>query len=207
MKVRCDRCSIQEKESVVYRTWLVPVSATHSVLMFVFPDSSYSWDTQICPRCARWTLRYWVQVRWRLRIGRFLSKILAPRSGYGYGCLRCATSWYFANPHVTDLPALRPLNAALLDSRSVAAPDWPFVHEDPSSKILGKNMGCFPLCKLCWSEITPTDRLPYYEQLWDKWQGMATNPSFVFEGVSAFGGLEQDAEGRAGMVAAVLAGK
>ena len=27
--------------------------------------------------------------------------------------------------------------------------------------------GCFPLCEDCWSELTPTERLPFYRQLID----------------------------------------
>lgn len=30
--------------------------------------------------------------------------------------------------------------------------------------------GCFPLCQGCWAALTPTDRLPYYELLIEKWE-------------------------------------
>ncbi len=30
--------------------------------------------------------------------------------------------------------------------------------------------GCFPLCKSCWSQLTPTARLPFYRALWEKWE-------------------------------------
>ena len=29
--------------------------------------------------------------------------------------------------------------------------------------------GCFPLCEQCWSDLTPTQRLRYYRQLYDQW--------------------------------------
>lgn len=30
--------------------------------------------------------------------------------------------------------------------------------------------GCFPLCEQCWRELTPEDRLPYYEELFKSWK-------------------------------------
>lgn len=30
--------------------------------------------------------------------------------------------------------------------------------------------GCFPMCELCWSEITPHERLPYYFDLVMQWR-------------------------------------
>lgn len=50
---------------------------------------------------------------------------------------------------------------------------WAFVkghttHYTPSS-------GCFPLCEACWSELTPPERLPYYERLWARWQADSTD--------------------------------
>lgn len=29
--------------------------------------------------------------------------------------------------------------------------------------------GCFPLCEMCWGELTPQQRLPYYRELIDIW--------------------------------------
>jgi hypothetical protein len=36
--------------------------------------------------------------------------------------------------------------------------------------------GVFPLCETCWSELTPAERLPFYRQVFDKWNsdGYAT---------------------------------
>lgn len=28
---------------------------------------------------------------------------------------------------------------------------------------------CFPLCEECWEQLTPEQRLPYYQQLVDSW--------------------------------------
>lgn len=33
-----------------------------------------------------------------------------------------------------------------------------------------ENRGCFPLCELCWQELEPKDRLPYYRELYNEWQ-------------------------------------
>src|SRR4051794_25908270 len=30
---------------------------------------------------------------------------------------------------------------------------------------------CFPLCESCWAELTPDERLPFYERLIDDWNG------------------------------------
>ena len=34
-----------------------------------------------------------------------------------------------------------------------------------STNYSGRN-GTFPLCKQCWSELTPISRLPFYQVLW-----------------------------------------
>lgn len=30
--------------------------------------------------------------------------------------------------------------------------------------------GCFPLCRSCWGDLTPAQRLPFYESLVDSWE-------------------------------------
>jgi hypothetical protein len=35
------------------------------------------------------------------------------------------------------------------------------------------NHACFPLCQGCWSQLTPDERLPYYERLVDRWVDQA----------------------------------
>lgn len=58
----------------------------------------------------------------------------------GYGaCERCGRSWMFLS-----------------------------VEEIHSTKY-SEHSGCFPLCEQCWSELTPTERLPCYRSLWRKW--------------------------------------
>jgi hypothetical protein len=31
------------------------------------------------------------------------------------------------------------------------------------------NDGCLPLCRKCWEQLPPAERLPYYRKLWDSW--------------------------------------
>lgn len=44
---------------------------------------------------------------------------------------------------------------------------WKFV-EGHCTKY-AEDAGMFPLCEECWAELTPTTRLPYYQDLWDTW--------------------------------------
>lgn len=50
-------------------------------------------------------------------------------------------------------------------------------HDTPYSE----EGGCFSLCEICWSQLTPKTRLPYYKALWvsrdlgfnhPKWRGL-----------------------------------
>lgn len=45
---------------------------------------------------------------------------------------------------------------------------WKFVEDH--STYFQAGSGCFPLCQLCWSELTPTARLPFYYVLWRQWE-------------------------------------
>ena len=47
---------------------------------------------------------------------------------------------------------------------------WAFVN--PHTTNYSECMGCFALCSKCWKELSPKQRLPYYEQMFLKW----TNP-------------------------------
>ena len=41
-------------------------------------------------------------------------------------------------------------------------------HSTPYSE----HSGCFPLCERCWRELSPQERLPYYDKLlrsWEQW--------------------------------------
>lgn len=33
-----------------------------------------------------------------------------------------------------------------------------------------KKKGCFPLCESCWKVLTPSERIPYYRELWKEWE-------------------------------------
>lgn len=46
---------------------------------------------------------------------------------------------------------------------------WKFVEEHITEYHDGRGM--FPLCERCWSELgTPEKRLPYYRELWYRWE-------------------------------------
>jgi len=36
--------------------------------------------------------------------------------------------------------------------------------------MITKGSGCFALCEECWNELTPEERIPYYEQLIADWE-------------------------------------
>ena len=59
--------------------------------------------------------------------------------GYG-GCGRCGDTW-----------------------------DWKESHTTWFDEIEGVGEGCSPLCEACWDKLPPEQRLPYYEQLVDRW--------------------------------------
>lgn len=44
---------------------------------------------------------------------------------------------------------------------------WRFVKWHDTS--YGRGHGCLPLCQMCWSELTPEQRLPYYLELIASW--------------------------------------
>ena len=66
--------------------------------------------------------------------------------GYG-GCYRCQRRWPICQSHAT-----------------------PFRNQD------GEKHGCFPLCQECWEELTPEQRLVYYQQLWAEWESWDKMP-------------------------------
>ena len=66
--------------------------------------------------------------------------------GYG-GCLRCHTSWGIVEGHSTTL----------------------YMHSTYYGGVVGCQ-GCFPLCEACWRDLSPAERLPYYQQLYACWQ-------------------------------------
>ena len=66
---------------------------------------------------------------------------------------------------------------------------WNFVEGHVTQHGTG---GCFPLCEKCWGELTPTERLPFYEELLVMWNSDGTPAT---------------TEKAAALRAAVLAGK
>ena len=54
---------------------------------------------------------------------------------------------------------------------------WCYCCRRPWSRVDGhmtpyaEGQSCFPLCKSCWSRLTPLNRLPYYRMLWEAWEG------------------------------------
>lgn len=46
---------------------------------------------------------------------------------------------------------------------------WKFV-DGHTTHYGDEGGGCFPLCELCWSEMTPTERLPFYYSLYRQWE-------------------------------------
>ena len=44
---------------------------------------------------------------------------------------------------------------------------WKWV--DGHNTNYSNGSGCFPLCEECWSELTPKDRLPFYDALVNEW--------------------------------------
>jgi hypothetical protein len=55
------------------------------------------------------------------------------------GCLRYDTSWGLVSHHTTYY------------------------------KYNGESSGMFPLCNMCWNELTPDTSLPYYKRLYNHW--------------------------------------
>lgn len=46
---------------------------------------------------------------------------------------------------------------------------WKFINGHTTPYVDGSG-GCFPLCELCWSEMTPQERLPFYYVLFRQWE-------------------------------------
>lgn len=48
---------------------------------------------------------------------------------------------------------------------------WPFVEHHTT--MYTTYSGCFPLCEVCWGNLTPETRLPFYRDLWLGWKDQA----------------------------------
>lgn len=74
-------------------------------------------------------------------------RILAPTSGT---CYRCDVPWAFAEHHVTMIGEPK------------------LVERDGVTTVTVWG-GIFVLCEPCWGKLTPTERLPYYREWYDKY--------------------------------------
>jgi len=81
--------------------------------------------------------------------------VIAPGSG---ACNKCLMPWAFTEHHSTSYGS--PVN----------------VDDDPNITVTGDvivfaqvSYGMFVLCERCWVKLTPTERLPYYRETYDKW--------------------------------------
>lgn len=90
--VRCHGCGRSADQDVVQREWLTEVFIPRGL----DEDGDETVEqVALCPRCARWHVRFWLK-GWR--IGR-ISHWLEP--GPWSACRRCRTSWRFVKGHVT----------------------------------------------------------------------------------------------------------
>lgn len=74
-----------------------------------------------------------------MRIGRLSRLWPTARRREADECLRCHTSFVFSRGH-------------------------PTIAETPL--LPGKRYVCGALCHRCWRDLTPSERLPYYQRLW-----------------------------------------
>ena len=45
---------------------------------------------------------------------------------------------------------------------------WAFV--DEHATYYTERRGVFALCQMCWAELTPQERLPFYRQVYEEWE-------------------------------------
>lgn len=46
----------------------------------------------------------------------------------------------------------------------------PWVKVESHRTQYNETSGCFPLCQECWDQLTPSERLPFYQQLIAVWE-------------------------------------
>lgn len=77
-------------------------------------------------------------------------------------CYRCRRPWKF--------PATRRVWGERNTTRQLDRDRfWGLVGVEEHATNYKRGSGCFPLCEGCWSALTPTERLPYYQKLWHRW--------------------------------------
>lgn len=47
--------------------------------------------------------------------------------------------------------------------------NWHYCHGH-STEVADTGSGMFPLCELCWKELSPEERLPYYKAVFESWE-------------------------------------
>jgi hypothetical protein len=70
-------------------------------------------------------------------------------------CGKCHKPWNFVKSHTTVYALMD------LETRNHFA--------GRSDTVLAGTMGMFPLCETCWESMTPSERLPYYHELYASW--------------------------------------
>ena len=75
----------------------------------------------------------------------WLGRVISPEQGK---CVNCGWSWYWGGYHTTEF-------------------------KEPGLNQWGG--GCFPLCEVCWAGMTPDQRLPFYRELFERWQSYGKN--------------------------------
>lgn len=87
-------------------------------------------------------------------------QLLAP--GYST-CMRCNTPWKFADNRSVHY-------IGVTEEQRLAWWKDCFPDEVPPPRYKDRiTSGIFALCTLCWDELTPEERLPYYEELWHRY--------------------------------------
>lgn len=82
----CHRCGVEADQETVQRDWLTPYN--------VYDGPNATLQTQLCPKCAKYHLRFILK---NIRIGR-ISQFFSP--GYSW-CGKCKTTWNLVDEHTT----------------------------------------------------------------------------------------------------------
>lgn len=60
---------------------------------------------------------------------------------------------------------------------------WLFVHHHDTTYRPG--YGLIALCRKCWTELSPEQRLPFYRQVWEHWQEIGRTDDEEWEAIKA----------------------
>lgn len=92
----------------------------------------------------------------------------------GYGCCgRCERTWDLVRGHSTPYGDAEwwVSGPATNDVFQVVGWDDAIAFNEKGERLMvvKDGMSMFPLCEGCWSKLTPKQRLPFYRELWDKY--------------------------------------